>query len=65
MGWQRRVIQNIMTTNHLDTCETGREIDCPECVADGVIQTHTCGTCGTARWVHVCDDGTIYSPVSQ
>ena len=51
-------------TTHLDTCETGQEISCPDCVVAGIIQSADCDTCGSARWVHVCDDGAIYSPVT-
>ena len=63
MGWQRPVIQS-MTTSHLDTCDAGEEMDCPDCVIAGIIQSEDCDTCGGCRWVHYCD-GRFYSPVTQ
>ena len=61
-GRRSDVVQNM--TSHLDTCEAGAEVSCPDCVKDGIIQTAECDTCGTARWVHVCG-GRIYNPVTS
>ena len=48
---------------HLDQCEGGDAVSCPDCVVDGIIQTDDCSTCGTCRWVHVCH-GRVWNPVS-
>ena len=62
MGGRRPVIQNM--TNHLDTCETGTEDSCPDCVVAGIIQRDECDTCGASRWVHRCGPQLVYNPVS-
>ena len=50
---------NTQMANHLDTCASGADVPCPDCVVDGIIQRADCDTCGTARWVHVCHGRTI------
>jgi hypothetical protein len=51
------------TEIHLDACASGEFESCPDCMAGGIIQSETCATCGTARWVHRCG-GRIWNPTA-